>query len=307
MYDWGKILASFGRNGDTILAHINPTEAMLLKALGGSGTVNPQTGLLEFFDESGGFGSAGSSIGGVGGFGGGDVGSITGGSDNAGGFGGGSVGGSGVGTGTDALGAASMQAMSDGGAAPNTGITGSAANGIGLGTSVGAASTGASSGWGNQQSLGLLGSILGLTQPISSSVFGPAFGLVKGAVSSAMSGKPATADQVMGPLAMTNPVTGLGYLGVQGLEALGAHPTGPGVGGSLSQTNSTDNTLDLTQPTAPPATATPATATPTPPATTAIAPATPTSPASSPIAGLQQLGGIAPYLADMYARLGISI
>jgi hypothetical protein len=37
-----------GRGGDTILAHINPQEAMMLKAMGGSGTVNPATGLLEF-------------------------------------------------------------------------------------------------------------------------------------------------------------------------------------------------------------------------------------------------------------------
>ena len=37
-----------GRGGDTILAHINPQEAMMLKAMGGSGTINPATGLLEF-------------------------------------------------------------------------------------------------------------------------------------------------------------------------------------------------------------------------------------------------------------------
>ena len=42
-------LASKGRFGDTMLAHINPEEAALLKALGGSGTTNPQTGLPEFF------------------------------------------------------------------------------------------------------------------------------------------------------------------------------------------------------------------------------------------------------------------
>jgi len=44
-----KYMASLGRNGDTILAHINPEEARLLKAFGGSGTINPQTGLPEFF------------------------------------------------------------------------------------------------------------------------------------------------------------------------------------------------------------------------------------------------------------------
>jgi len=41
-------LRSYGREGDTILAHINPQEAGILKALGGSGTINPDTGLPEF-------------------------------------------------------------------------------------------------------------------------------------------------------------------------------------------------------------------------------------------------------------------
>jgi len=44
-----KELQSKGRNGDTILAHINPQEAGILKALGGAGTRNPDTGLPEFF------------------------------------------------------------------------------------------------------------------------------------------------------------------------------------------------------------------------------------------------------------------
>jgi hypothetical protein len=43
-----KELQSKGRNGDTILAHINPQEAGILKALGGSGTRNPATGLPEY-------------------------------------------------------------------------------------------------------------------------------------------------------------------------------------------------------------------------------------------------------------------
>ena len=43
-----KYMASLGRGGDTMLAHINPDEARLLKALGGSGTINPHTGLPEF-------------------------------------------------------------------------------------------------------------------------------------------------------------------------------------------------------------------------------------------------------------------
>lgn len=42
-------LPKHGRGGDTIVAHINPQEAALLKSLGGSGTINPTTGLPEFF------------------------------------------------------------------------------------------------------------------------------------------------------------------------------------------------------------------------------------------------------------------
>ena len=41
-------LAQYGRDGDTMLAHINPQEAGILKALGGSGTRNPVTGLPEY-------------------------------------------------------------------------------------------------------------------------------------------------------------------------------------------------------------------------------------------------------------------
>jgi len=41
-------MRSYGRNGDTMLAHINPQEAGILKALGGSGTINPVTGLPEY-------------------------------------------------------------------------------------------------------------------------------------------------------------------------------------------------------------------------------------------------------------------
>lgn len=46
-----KALQRHGRGKDSILAHINPREAELLKALGGSGKRNPKTGLLEFQDE----------------------------------------------------------------------------------------------------------------------------------------------------------------------------------------------------------------------------------------------------------------
>ena len=48
-----KKLASKGRYGDTMLAHINPEEAALLKARGGSGTINPKTGLPEFYGDGG--------------------------------------------------------------------------------------------------------------------------------------------------------------------------------------------------------------------------------------------------------------
>jgi hypothetical protein len=37
-----------GRNGDTVLAHITPEEAGILQLLGGSGAINPKTGLQEF-------------------------------------------------------------------------------------------------------------------------------------------------------------------------------------------------------------------------------------------------------------------
>jgi len=46
-----KVLASKGRRGDTMLAHITPKEAKKLKKAGGSGTTNPETGLPEFYGE----------------------------------------------------------------------------------------------------------------------------------------------------------------------------------------------------------------------------------------------------------------
>jgi hypothetical protein len=45
-----KLLKSKGRGNDTMLAHITPKEAALLKRMGGSGTINPDTGLPEFDD-----------------------------------------------------------------------------------------------------------------------------------------------------------------------------------------------------------------------------------------------------------------
>lgn len=42
-------IASLGRNGDTMLAHITPGEARMLRRRGGAGTINPATGLPEYF------------------------------------------------------------------------------------------------------------------------------------------------------------------------------------------------------------------------------------------------------------------
>ena len=46
-----QLLQSKGRGKDTILAHITPREAALLKKRGGRGSKNPNTGLLEFEPE----------------------------------------------------------------------------------------------------------------------------------------------------------------------------------------------------------------------------------------------------------------
>lgn len=48
-----QLIRSQGRGKDTVLAHITPREAALLKANGGSGTMNPITGLPEFQEEFG--------------------------------------------------------------------------------------------------------------------------------------------------------------------------------------------------------------------------------------------------------------
>ena len=46
-----ELIRSQGRGKDTILAHITPQEAALLKKRGGSGTMNPATGLPEFQED----------------------------------------------------------------------------------------------------------------------------------------------------------------------------------------------------------------------------------------------------------------
>lgn len=43
--DWAN---TRGRDGDTSIVHVNPLEKSLLKAFGGKGTINPETGLEEF-------------------------------------------------------------------------------------------------------------------------------------------------------------------------------------------------------------------------------------------------------------------
>lgn len=43
-----QVLRAQGRGRDTVLAHITPREARMLKEQGGSGTINPTTGLPEF-------------------------------------------------------------------------------------------------------------------------------------------------------------------------------------------------------------------------------------------------------------------
>lgn len=50
-----QTLAKKGRGGDSMLVHITPREAGMLKEAGGAGTINPDTGLMEFFDGDGGF------------------------------------------------------------------------------------------------------------------------------------------------------------------------------------------------------------------------------------------------------------
>jgi hypothetical protein len=48
------IMAKSGRYGDSLVAHINPEEARMLKQRGGAGTRNPRTGMLEFYSKDAG-------------------------------------------------------------------------------------------------------------------------------------------------------------------------------------------------------------------------------------------------------------
>jgi len=54
-----QIIKKKGRGKDTVLAHITPEEAKLLKKRGGRGSINPETGLLEFDDFSSGLETGG--------------------------------------------------------------------------------------------------------------------------------------------------------------------------------------------------------------------------------------------------------
>jgi len=49
--EMARKLAAAGRGKDSILAHINPKEAALLKNQGGRGEPNPETGIIEFADD----------------------------------------------------------------------------------------------------------------------------------------------------------------------------------------------------------------------------------------------------------------
>jgi hypothetical protein len=57
LHEAAQKLKDAGRNDDTMLAHITPEEAMLLKGRGGEGSINPMTGLPEygFFSSIGNF------------------------------------------------------------------------------------------------------------------------------------------------------------------------------------------------------------------------------------------------------------
>jgi hypothetical protein len=57
-----KSIAKHGREGDTELAHVNSYEVELLKLAGGSGTINPATGLREFKGGGGGTSTTNQSI-----------------------------------------------------------------------------------------------------------------------------------------------------------------------------------------------------------------------------------------------------
>lgn len=132
-------LASQGRGGDTMLAHINPREAQKLKQDGGAGTINPHTGLPEFYDvgpggsnEGGGYDASGSAIGGGGGIN--DAGGGSQGMGNTGGLG--DIGGS-LGFSPDQLGMAGASSTSGVAGATNAGLSAATGGMAGLGSGIG--------------------------------------------------------------------------------------------------------------------------------------------------------------------------
>ena len=74
-----EVIRSHGRGKDTEVAHVMPREKALLRALGGKGTRNPKTGLLEFEVAGGGDDAGGGNDSGVGGGEGGQAGDFGGG------------------------------------------------------------------------------------------------------------------------------------------------------------------------------------------------------------------------------------
>lgn len=46
----GEKIADQGRNGDTMLVHASPFTMKLLQDIGGAGSFNPKTGMLEFYN-----------------------------------------------------------------------------------------------------------------------------------------------------------------------------------------------------------------------------------------------------------------
>lgn len=99
-----RALAARGTHGDSLLIHANPREVAMLRFMGGAGTVNPRTGLRQFY-EIGGDGSGGYSRGADGsgnlgqGAGGGSADALGGGVGSGYGGGPGNQGGSGLGAG----------------------------------------------------------------------------------------------------------------------------------------------------------------------------------------------------------------
>jgi hypothetical protein len=78
-------LGAMGINEDSIVAHISPKEVAMLKMLGGVGTINPKTGMLQFYGDDSDSDDGGEGIDTGGAFGGGFEGGLDGGFDFGGG------------------------------------------------------------------------------------------------------------------------------------------------------------------------------------------------------------------------------